>query len=249
MDLERDLVAWEQGTLTREELVARHGDGATSILRLHDELIRGASTAPVDIEASWQAFASRLDEPAPVIRLPHRRVRTALLAVAAAVMLAGSAIAVVGPRVGDEPERIVPPVTIDSGGGLGGTPATDRDDVRYPLPAGESSPGEGNDEGTEAEETRDPAETPVPDHDEGQEEQSEGPQGGATQGDDHQGEDAQGDDPQGDQGDDSQGDQGSGDRSGDSQDDQGSGDEGDQSSNEQGAISDPANGDSQGDQD
>jgi hypothetical protein len=208
-DLERDLAAWEQGVLSRDELEARHGAEAAVITDTHDTLIRATVGRSIDVNDAWGAFSARLDEPGPVVHLARRRLRTTALAVAATLLLAGSAIAVVGPEVGDGPE-VIAPSPASSGGGTSDSPSTDREDIEATTPDHDI-----DDAGVDG--SREPNEAP-----------STGDEGDDSQGDDSQGDDSQGDDGQdsddlsdGDQGGDAQGsDPSDGGNSGDTQNDQ-----------------------------
>jgi len=83
----------------------------TAVL-VHERLQQAVSAIPTtDIEAGWAALAAQLDVPlAPVVPLRKpKRARTVVLAVAAAMMLAGSAFAAVA-HFGDGRTDHVAPV-------------------------------------------------------------------------------------------------------------------------------------------
>jgi hypothetical protein len=113
-----DLAAYEQGTLSRSEVVARHGVEALPALAAHDRLREAVATVPAfDVDAGWARVIEEIAEPAPVVRLPSaaRRPRASLLAAVAAVLLAGSAFAALGPRLLAD-DRPMVPVEMDGGG-------------------------------------------------------------------------------------------------------------------------------------
>lgn len=109
-DLERDLAAFERNELSREQLLSLHAE-AEPLIRLHDRMKVAAAAPAPDPAAGWAALMEKMDAPAPVVplRRPSRARRTTMLAVAAALMLAGSAFAAVGPRVLRERQTITPP--------------------------------------------------------------------------------------------------------------------------------------------
>jgi hypothetical protein len=82
-DLLEDLAAFDRGTLTRSDVVARHGVEALPALAAHDRLREAVATAPAfDVEAGWARVIDEIAEPAPVVRLPQkpRRPRSVVLA-------------------------------------------------------------------------------------------------------------------------------------------------------------------------
>lgn len=109
-DLERDLAAFERNELSREQLLSLHAE-AEPLIRLHDRMKVAAAAPAPDPAAGWAALMEKMDAPAPVVplRRPSRARPTTMLAVAAALMLAGSAFAAVGPRVLGERQTITPP--------------------------------------------------------------------------------------------------------------------------------------------
>lgn len=109
-DLERALAAFERNELSREQLLSLHAE-AEPLISLHDRMKIAAAAPAPDPEAGWAALMEKMDVPAPVVplRRPSRARRTTMLAVAAALMLAGSAFAAVGPRVLRERPTITPP--------------------------------------------------------------------------------------------------------------------------------------------
>ncbi len=113
---------------------------------VHERLEHLVATLPEpDVEAGWAALVTQLEPPvAPVVPLRRPRPRRALvLGVAAAVLIAGSALAVVRHgRDGGRPAQTPPPATAPSHVGSGprthrsfsGPPAVPRPD---PPPAGD----------------------------------------------------------------------------------------------------------------
>lgn len=89
-----------------------------AVVLVHERLEQAVSAMPTpDIEAGWAALAARLDTPlAPVVPLrTPTRGRTVVLAVAAALMLAGGAFAAVahfGDGRTDHVEPVVPRVHV-----------------------------------------------------------------------------------------------------------------------------------------
>jgi len=104
-DLERDLEAWRRGELSLDNLVAAHGSDAEALAALHERLGRTLS-APVDGDAVW-ATVERGMAAGNVVQLPGRRRRhkVAVLAIAAALAVGGSALAAVGSHIGSHPDR------------------------------------------------------------------------------------------------------------------------------------------------
>ena len=104
-DLERDLAAWRRGELSLEELVAVHGPDAEALAALHERMERMLS-APVDGDAVWAAIERGMAADNVVQLPPRRRSRkVAILAIAAALALGGSALAAVGAHVGSDRDR------------------------------------------------------------------------------------------------------------------------------------------------
>jgi hypothetical protein len=92
-----DLAALERAELSREELLSRHGDAAADVVALHDRLRAFDEAPPFDVDAGWALVAAKISAPAIVVPLRPRRPRRRLvaMAVAAALMLGGSALALV----------------------------------------------------------------------------------------------------------------------------------------------------------
>jgi hypothetical protein len=105
-NLDRDLAAWERGELPRESLVARHGAAAAQVVAVHDRIVDAVASTPIPgVEAGWAALLLQLDTPGASvvpIRSARKRGRVVALAVAAALLLAGSALAVAGPRANED---------------------------------------------------------------------------------------------------------------------------------------------------
>jgi hypothetical protein len=104
-NLDRDLAAWERGELPRESLVARHGATAAQVVAVHDRIVEAVASTPIPgVEAGWAALVLQLDTPRAgvvPIRRATKRGRVVALAVAAALLLAGSALAVVARRANE----------------------------------------------------------------------------------------------------------------------------------------------------
>jgi hypothetical protein len=142
----RDLSAFAEGGLARDELLARHGNAAAAPVAVHERL--GAMpSASFDLEGGWARVAAQIASPATVValRAPRRRPRSFVLAVAAALMLAGSAFAAIGPRVFDGTVPVAPIVRSDhvpSGSEVRGRPEGAADAI-----APEGTPREGDGDG------------------------------------------------------------------------------------------------------
>lgn len=100
----KDLVAWESGELSSQELASRHGAEASSMAAVHERLAFVALRPAPDAEAGWAALVQKLeDHPiAPVVELKPSRRKAALLAIAAAMMLGGTALALSGAPEDDD---------------------------------------------------------------------------------------------------------------------------------------------------
>ena len=153
-DLERDLGAWTSGELSRDRLLATHGDAAAGLVALHERLAGvAASASGTDADAGWAALLVAMDAPAQVVPLRRhvRRRRTVAILVAAALVFAGTAFAAtlgLGRRdappppagttavepaaggnstVGTNDRRLVPPPSVQPAGtgGSGQGPSSD----------------------------------------------------------------------------------------------------------------------------
>jgi hypothetical protein len=109
----RDLGAWESGELSARELEDRHGDEAAELVEMHERLAVAALVPMPDADVGWAALAPKLvDQPAaPVIELRPSRRRAVLFAVAAAMVMGGTALALSGARDGAGVSLSVPAVT------------------------------------------------------------------------------------------------------------------------------------------
>jgi hypothetical protein len=257
-ELERDLTNWEAGELDLAQLAARHGAEAEAVARTYDRLRRVSLGSAPDAEAGWAALVERLDAATPLSRARHRRYRrTGAIAIAAALLVGGTAFAATGTGVFHHTPAHAPGSDLTADKGL----PSPSDQTGAPLEDGHDATHQ---DGAST------AEGPVLGHADanGPEEQGAGGDGtdGASVGagdgngsesedsdgnsDDTQGQDTQGDDTQGDgtqdgsqsgdpQGDDTQ--------NGDSQgDDQQSGDDqGADSQDQQGVPDSAGDGDSQ----
>jgi hypothetical protein len=125
-----DLAAFEQGDLAREDLAARHGEEVSPLLELHDRMVGLAGMPPVDPDSGWAAIESRLD--AVVVPLAARRSarrRTVAIAIAAALVLGGSAFAASRASWFDDPVVAPPAEAPPFGSGLGSPGAASADRV------------------------------------------------------------------------------------------------------------------------
>jgi hypothetical protein len=119
-NLDRDLAAWERGELPRESLVARHGASAAEIVAVHDRIVGAVASTPIPgVEAGWAALVHQLEPHGGTVvplRRAGRRGRVIALTAAAALLLAGSAFAAVGPRVlRDRDHQVIQPAPDDGG--------------------------------------------------------------------------------------------------------------------------------------
>jgi hypothetical protein len=115
-----DLAALERAELSREEVLSRHGDAAADVVALHDRLRAFDDAPPFDVDAGWALVAAKIAPPAIVVPLRPGRPRRRLvaLAVAAALMLGGSALALVlarhdAPRPAVSSSQNPPAATLD----------------------------------------------------------------------------------------------------------------------------------------
>lgn len=123
-----DLDSFERHELSRDDLVIRHGAEAGAVLTLHDRITALRDAPSFDVDAGWARVAASIAPLAPlaVVSVPDpepapergqggvhaargSRSRMVALGVAAAMMLAGSAFAVIGPRFLDGRQAILPP--------------------------------------------------------------------------------------------------------------------------------------------
>lgn len=138
-----DLDSFERHELSRDDLVIRHGAEAGAVLTLHDRITALRDAPPFDVDAGWARVAASIAPLAPLAAVsvpdpepaPERRQgsvhaargsrsRMVALGVAAAMMLAGSAFAVIGPRFLGGRQAILPPAAgvqpIEGAGPRGG---------------------------------------------------------------------------------------------------------------------------------
>lgn len=116
----RDLNAFERQDLSRAQMLARHGEEAVAPLAMHDRLRALSTPSAFDVDAGWRRVVAEIATPATVVALRPRarRPRSIVLVAAAALMLASSAFAVIGPRLLDGSVAVVPAVP-DLGGDAG----------------------------------------------------------------------------------------------------------------------------------
>jgi hypothetical protein len=109
-ELDHDLTAWADGSLSREDLLTLHGNEALALASLHERLL-GAAEMPVpDPAAGWALLQGKMD--GKVMRLgsvARPRFRRALLAVAAALLIGGGALAAIREVAFDQPGVVSPP--------------------------------------------------------------------------------------------------------------------------------------------
>jgi hypothetical protein len=141
-----DLAAFEQGDLAREDLAARFGEEVSPLLELHDRMVSLAGMPLVDPDSGWAAIEPQLD--AVVVPLAARRSarrRTVAIAIAAALVLGGSAFAASRADWFDDP--VVPPSSAQEpwlGSGLGspGAASADRMGARPGQPFDDARGGD-----------------------------------------------------------------------------------------------------------
>ena len=135
-EMDRDLEAFARGELTREQLVAAHGDEAGRLADLHQRMERTLET-PFDETGGWTRIAQEMDAGATVttLRRTPRPRRVLALGVAAAMMIGGSALAAVE-------------VHVRNGRGFEGPALPAHTGTPDPTPAG---PGPGTDGDTASE--------------------------------------------------------------------------------------------------
>lgn len=149
-----DLDAFGRGDLAREDLAASHGGEAISLLAMHDRMFAVAAATPaIDADAGWAALSSQLD--AVVVPLvPRRGVRrrTMAIAVAAALLLGGSAFAATRTGWFDDPvvptpsAATAPSGSTSSGSGLGAPGAASADRVGARLEQEARDPSDPDDD-------------------------------------------------------------------------------------------------------
>jgi hypothetical protein len=226
-ELERDLTNWEAGELDLAQLAARHGAEAEAVARTYDRLRRVSLGSAPDAEAGWAALVERLDAATPLSRARHRRYRrTGAIAIAAALLVGGTAFAATGTGVFHHTPAHAPGSDLTADKGLPspsdqtGAPLEDGHDATHQdgasqVPDADDVDGVVGESGVQVEGTLgvddgdvEPSEGTGQDGTSGDDTQGDDTQGDDTQGDDTQGDDTQGDDTQGDdtQGDDTQGD-------------------------------------------
>jgi len=204
-DLERDLAAFERNELSREQLLAHHAE-AEPLIRLHDRMKLAATAPDPDAVAGWATLLEKMDAAAVVVpfRRPSRTRRTTVLAVAAALMLAGSAFAAVGPRALRERTPITPPspapIAVPTPPETGGSPeAPEPTDghTRSSEPSVHPTPGGSNGQsGSQQGGDQTPSSGPTATQS-GGDSQGQDQSGGDSQGQDQRGGDSQGQDQSG----------------------------------------------------
>jgi len=147
---ERDLEAVEIGELSREDFLLRHGAEGVAVLAAHERMLVAASAGDVDAPAAWEAFRDRMETSEAVVPLRRgTRRRIAALALAATLVLGGTAFAARGRFASDEPARghgAAPLLTDDHIGE--DDPGVDTGEVDGSLPArGEEAGSHYGDEG------------------------------------------------------------------------------------------------------
>ncbi len=109
-ELDHDLTAWADGSLSREDLLTLHGNEAGALVTLHERLIGAAAMPAPDPVAGWELLRGKMDAKVVGIRTGARPgLRRAVLAVAAAVLIGGGAFAAIRGTVFDGPSTIAPP--------------------------------------------------------------------------------------------------------------------------------------------
>lgn len=108
-ELDHDLAAWAGGSLSREDLITLHGQEARGLVALHERLLGAVAMAAPDPVAGWARLQGQMDAKVVPIRSRPRRLRRAVLAVAAAMLIGGGAFAAIHGSSVDHPAVLSPP--------------------------------------------------------------------------------------------------------------------------------------------
>jgi hypothetical protein len=156
-ELDHDLTAWTDGSLSREDLITLHGQEARALVALHERLLGAAGMTAPDPVAGWALLQTTMGAKVVSIRTrPRRRFRRAMLAVAAALLIGGGAFAAIRGGAVDHPGVLSPPAgspTSTDGpheqapGQVGGSSGVVDD--RSPGPSSSSAPAGGSGDSTQ----------------------------------------------------------------------------------------------------
>jgi hypothetical protein len=109
-ELDHDLTAWADGTLSREDLITLHGQQGLALASLHERLLGAAEMEAPDPVAGWALLQRKMNAKVVPLRAGARpQLRRAVLAVAAALLIGGGALAAVRGVAFDHPGEVTPP--------------------------------------------------------------------------------------------------------------------------------------------
>jgi uncharacterized membrane protein YgcG len=108
-ELDHDLTAWAEGTLSRQDLFTLQGQQARTVVALHERLLGAAEMAAPDPVAGWALLQASMDAKVVSIRTrPRPRLRRAVLGIAAAALIGGGAFAAIRGGAVEHPDVLAP---------------------------------------------------------------------------------------------------------------------------------------------